>query len=88
MIKNYRVNPEVLTTEVDDELGMMSIKNGSYYTLNPVGKRIWQLLEQGIAIDDMINILVKEYNVSKEICKNDIIDLMNVLEKKSLVNTI
>ena len=36
---------EPMQAELDNELVMMSVERGSYYGLDPVGSKIWELLE-------------------------------------------
>lgn len=80
-----KVNNEILTTEIDDEIGMMNIKHGLYYTLNPVGKNIWSYLSNGIVVEDLINKLVDEYDVSKRTCSLDVLELIKLLKDNGLI---
>jgi len=84
---NTRVilNATVLTTEIDDEIGMMNMEQGFYYTLNSVGKRIWGLLENEVAVADIVATLMKEYNVDFSVCQKDVIEILELLEQNKLI---
>lgn len=82
------LNGSVLTTLIDDELGMMSIKRGLYYTLNPVGKRIWEILKHQIKISEVIDTLRKEYDIEQLVCEKDVLELIVLLEQNELITVI
>lgn len=79
-------NPELVSTEVDGEKVMMSIENGEYFGLDSVGSRIWELIENPIRVEALVNLLIEEFDVSKEQCKLDTLEFLNeLLEKKLLL---
>jgi len=84
--KIYR-NPEMLSSDMDGEKVMMSIENGEYYGLNPIGSRIWELIEQPKTIDKLISILTDEFDVTPEICENDVLAFLKELLEKNLIIT-
>lgn len=88
MNQKYKINSSILTTEVDDELGMMSIEKGSYYTLNPVGKEVWKLLANAVSLEEIVGELMKDYSVSREECYNDISSLLEDFKKNGLVDIV
>ncbi|MBI9014127.1 MAG: PqqD family protein [Clostridiales bacterium] len=82
------LNDSVLTTLIDDELGMMSINLGFYYTLNSVGKRIWEILENQMKVSDVIDTLRKEYDVDLLVCEKDVLELLVLLEQNQLITVV
>lgn len=79
------VNPEVLTTLVDDELGLMNVNKGNYYTLNKIGKAIWYLIEQEKSVEELIEILIKQFQVEKNICLEDTVEVLNLMDSQGLI---
>lgn len=71
---------------LDEEIALMNTENGRYYSLDPVGSRIWAIMAEQITIKDIVAILLQEYEVSPEICGNDVIDLVKQLNEQGLVN--
>jgi len=45
-MKNLKVSEEVLSSKIDEEVVLMSIEAGYYFTLDPIGSRIWELLSE------------------------------------------
>ncbi|MCW3847397.1 PqqD family peptide modification chaperone [Sphingomonas sp. LB-2] len=39
-------SPDIIASEVDGELVLISIQDGKYFGLDPIGSEIWRLLEQ------------------------------------------
>lgn len=80
----YR-NPEMLSSDMDGEKVMMSIENGEYYGLNQIGSRIWELIETPKTIDELIGKLTDEFDVSPELCENDVMVFLKELLEKNLI---
>ncbi len=79
-------NPELVSTDVDGEKVMMSIDNGEYFGLDSVGSRIWDLIEDPVSVESLVNLLIDEFDVSKEQCEIDTLEFLNeLLEKKLLL---
>lgn len=77
---------KVLTTEIDDELGLMNIDKGLYFTLNHTGKRIWELIETDISIKDLTKKLIEEYTIGYEECIKEVSELLDIMKNNNLVD--
>ena len=55
-------NPEMIFTDLDDTVVMMDPDEGRYYELDPVGSRIWALLETARPVAQVCDRLVDEYD--------------------------
>jgi hypothetical protein len=78
-------NPEMVTSNIDGEIVMMSIDQGEYYGLDEIGSRIWELLENPITLEQLINKLIEEFEVDEETCKSDTLDFLNQMLEKNIV---
>jgi hypothetical protein len=78
-------NHEILTSDLDGEKVMMSIRFGEYYGLGKTGSFIWDQLENPVKIKDLIDAITKKYEVDKEKCEEDIIPFLNDLLDKELI---
>lgn len=63
---------EWLTTGVGEALMMMNIDRGNYVGMNPVGARIWELIETPRDLDDLCNQLLAEFEVDEAACRRDV----------------
>lgn len=82
----YLRNKEIISGQIQDEIVMMDIESGEYYNLNPVATRIWELLENELTIDELCQILLKEYDVDEKQCKTDVNEHLLKLIKLKLVS--
>lgn len=81
----YHTHPDVVSTATGDELVLLSFKTDTYYGLNPVGARMWDLLGQGASVDTLCAILLSEYGVSEEVLRSDVRTVMADLDAQSLI---
>ena len=68
----YSRNLQIIDGELDDNQVMMHIEKGKYFGLTPVGKRIWDLIEQPRNLDEITDTLFSEYDVAKDKCEQEI----------------
>ena len=78
--------PEV--TDLCGEKVMVDFKNGKYFMLKGVGNDIWNMLEDEIAVQQIINQLMEEYEVDTETCKTSTIEFLEKLEKLGFVESV
>jgi len=76
---------EVVWTKLGDEVAILNSETGTYFGLDPVGSRIWCLMADGCAIDEVVAKLLTEYAVDEERVRKDLHDLIAQLEERSLV---
>jgi hypothetical protein len=74
-----------VSCEVDDEAIIMNLHDGIYYGLNPVGARVWNLLQEPRTIEQLQAILLEEYEVEPEICREQVLALLEDLANSGLV---
>jgi len=72
--------------ELDGEIALMNVEKGSYYGLDKIGSRIWAIMAEQITVKEIVDILLQEYEVSPEICENDVMELIKQLNERGLVN--
>lgn len=82
----YQVHPEAFTTEVDGQVVILEYESGTYFTLNEVGSRIWQLLAQGNTVQVIQEQLLQEYEVSEDRLRQDLLNIVNQLRAKGLIS--
>ncbi|MCX7708892.1 MAG: lasso peptide biosynthesis PqqD family chaperone [Clostridia bacterium] len=76
----------LVTTDLGGEIGMMHIERGMYYSFDPVGTRIWELIEESKNVEDIICSLLKEYEVEERVCQEQVLEFLTMLYKNDLIN--
>ena len=84
MIKYIR-NNETISGRLDDELVMMDIDKGKYFSLNPVAKRIWDLLENKMTVEELCLNLIDEYEVEEAECHTEVQEHIEEMTKMGLI---
>lgn len=70
---------------VSGEVVILHLDDGVYYGLNPVGTRIWQLLEQPQRLEQIVDVIVAEFEVERDRCAADVRELLEELSARGLV---
>src|SRR5262245_7146455 len=78
-------SPMVLTADMNGEILMMSIDSGAYFTLNGAASEIWRLLDSPCSFGKLIDQLIVEYEVPREILAEDVQDLLNRMAAEHIV---
>jgi len=68
----YRVSPDVLSQEVHGETVLLDLAGGTYFGLNEVGTRVWQLLRAGVSLAVLLDTLEGEFEVQRQVLEADI----------------
>ena len=71
-MEKYCRNSNIIDGAIDDNQVMMHIEKGKYFGLNSVGKRIWELIEKPKTLDEITELLLSEYDLSAEQCKQEV----------------
>jgi hypothetical protein len=74
-----------VSCELHGETALLHLKTGVYYGLNPVGARIWSLIQQPRRVEEIRDALSQEYQVEAEPCEQDVIALLEKLLAEGLV---
>lgn len=82
----FRVNsPKVIHETIDGEAVIVNLDSGNYYSLDKVGAKIWNLIEEKVSIGGIIEIIANRYDAKKEEIVKAVNHLINELQQESLV---
>jgi Coenzyme PQQ synthesis protein D (PqqD) len=76
---------EQVSCDLAGEAAILNIKNGACYGLDPVGARIWNLMQEPRAVADIQNTITNEYDVEPERCARDLVGLLEKLLAEGLI---
>ena len=79
------ITEDILSQEVNGETVLRDLNGETYFGLNEVGTRIWQLLQAKPTLQDMLGVLLDEYDVSRKQLENDVGDLLTRLAGAGLI---
>jgi hypothetical protein len=76
---------ELVSSDLDGETVLMSVQSGKYYGLDAIGSRIWALIEQPRSVSDICKILLGEFDVELEQCREDVLGFLYKLAEDNLL---
>lgn len=77
--------PEQLSCNLADESAILNLKNTVYYGLDPVGTRIWHMLQQPVRVREVRDRLLGEYEVDVDRCEGDLLSLLETMRNEGLI---
>lgn len=86
LTERLTVPAQVMARQVGDETVILDLATGTYFGLDPVGARLWQLLGEDKTVADICETLFAEYEVSLEDLQRDVTSLLDELRARGLVS--
>jgi Coenzyme PQQ synthesis protein D (PqqD) len=80
-----QLSKSVVWTKLGGEVAILNSQTGTYFGLDAVGSRIWCLMADGVAVDEVVSTLLTEYGVDEQRVRDDLRDLIDQLAARSLV---
>jgi hypothetical protein len=74
-----------VSCELAGEQVILSLKNGVYYGLDPVGTFIWNLIQGPRSVLEVRDALLERYDVDPDRCEHDLLSLLQDLAAQGLV---
>jgi Coenzyme PQQ synthesis protein D (PqqD) len=80
-----RIREDVIFRKLEEEAVILNLATGIYYGLDPVGTRIWELIQERGMVDTVLEAILHEYEVEPERCEQDLLCLLRKLYAKGLI---
>jgi hypothetical protein len=74
-----------ISCDLVGETIILDLRSGVYYGLDPVGTRIWSLIQRPISVTAIREALLGEYDVEVSRCERDLLRLLGELAAHSLI---
>lgn len=79
---------EALHQEVGGESVLLDLASEQYFGLDPVGSRIWNLIDGKASLDDIHGTLCAEYDAEPDRIRSDLLALARTLRDAGLVSAL
>lgn len=82
MDKNTKIvlKKNLNVTDLAGEKVMVDFDNGKYFLIKGVGNDIWEMLQDDITPNEIIEKLLSEYDVSREECEKSVMEFLEKME--------
>lgn len=74
----------MLFRQLDQEAVLLDLKSGTYFGLNEVGARVWQLILEHGRLSQVLDALVQEFEAEPEVVERDLLALAGQLVARQL----
>ena len=81
------ISEEALSQEVNGETVILDLKSESYFGLDAVGTRIWQLLQEHGDVQKVFDAMLEEFDVDANTLASDMKNLIDDLIEKGLISS-
>ena len=86
--QRFIASADALARVLDGELVMLDLKSGTYFGMNEVGARIWEILTAGENIGSAMETLMSEFAVDPSTLREDIASLLLQLVERDLIQPV
>ena len=76
---------DIVASDIDNEKVMMSIEKGQYFGLEPIGSRIWEMIETPAKVSVIIDKLLTQFDVDRETCEHDLLAFLGELDEAGII---
>lgn len=81
----YKVIDHIVFREMEGESIAINLDKGTYYTMNIVGTRMWQLLQEKYSLPEIAQMIESEYDVPLTQVEADLKSFIEDLQENGLV---
>jgi hypothetical protein len=79
---------DVVSCDLVGAAALLDLQTSTYYTLNEVGSRIWNLIQQPTAVSDICEDVLSRYEVDSRRCYDDVLALLRNLDDAGLIEIV
>ena len=84
---NYPIpHPQAAARVVDGTAVIVLADSGMVKLLNPVGTRIWELVDGSRSIQQIIDVVFQEFQVARSQVEQDVVDFLHELQEMQAIN--
>jgi hypothetical protein len=85
VLRRPRRRERVLVSRISDRVALFDVDVGTYYGLNDVGGRIWELCDGSRQLHDVVAVIREEYDAPAELVETDVAELLADLASENLI---
>ncbi len=78
-------SPKTAWRVIEGEAVILSLDTKAFRGLNPVGSRVWELIDGRRSVDEIVEVIVREFDVTPERAAADVQTFVRELLDKELV---
>jgi hypothetical protein len=76
----------LMSTQLDEEIVILNMAKNNYIALNEIGRRIWDLLERPMRVEELNLLLSREFAATPEQIAADVVPFLDKLASEGLLD--
>jgi hypothetical protein len=84
LASTFILSKDAIFRDLDGEAVILHLESGTYFGLNAVGTRIWQLIERDGRLTAVLDALRAEYEAPPDVLERDLLELVERLVEARL----
>ena len=87
MDKNNKIifKKKLNVTDLAGEKVMVDFESGKYFLIKGVGNDIWDMIQEELTPNDIIERLISEYDVSREECEKSVMEFLDKMKSYNFI---
>lgn len=86
--QRVRISEDVVFRELEGETVLLNLASGTYFGLDAVGTRLWQLLGEHQTLQPVFDHMLEEFDVDADTLRADIVALVERLSANGLLQQV
>ena len=74
-----------VSTDLGGEAVILGLQSEEYFSLDGVGPRIWEMIQEPRTVQEILNTILNDYAVEPERCERDLLAVLQELAGEGLV---
>lgn len=76
---------QILTQQAKETLILLNLESGTYYALEEIGGRVWELCDGNRTISEIVSVVCEEYDAPSQMVETDVRELIGELINEKLL---
>ncbi len=76
----------VSVADLSGEKAMIDFETGKYYLVKGTGNDIWDMIQEEISVNEIVDKLLEEYDVTREKCTESVLNFLENLKSKGFID--
>jgi len=85
--RRYKVHDDVTFQKLDDETVVVHLGTSKIHHTNPTGSRVWEMVQEGRSVGEMVQTLQSEFKASPADIERDVAEFLEALERENVVES-
>ena len=81
-------HPDQVHSAMGEDVVILSMAQGAYYSLNPVGALVWKHMQSPISTLALRDLIMAEFEVDARTCERDLLAVLNDMQRNGLLDVV